>query len=488
MRALASFVLAAATLTAAGTARADYMGPTHDGPDTVYETPQKAISNVIYINRCVGGCTITKGPRNNSTTDTSWFPVGADGQTYQLTEFSHDDATFNAVVACVQDVYLPYNVVVTTTDPGTAPHTEVYAAGLDTEIGINGAGGLGGAVSQNISIDSACSGGENGVAFAFLNGYPASQTELMCAVIAQETGHSLGLLDHERECTDPMSASYYGPCNNTDRSYFRNRLMKCGDAADGPCVCGGNFVNSHTHLRGIFGDSGNAQPAPTASIISPTEGATISGSTIFGITGDGGNRGTFKAQVFLNGWPWGTWDAPDHLAPGTWPPENITISLDSGLPDGDYDAFVRVYDDLGTSSDTPTIHLHKGSPCTSADTCADGQKCEDGKCFWDSPTGQLGDACEVDQQCEGPNTYDGQCQSDGSQSLCTRDCSGGALDDCDEGFSCLITNDTEQTGVCWPDSEGGCCSVGHEDSRAVMGMLGLAFAVGAVLSRRRRSR
>jgi MYXO-CTERM domain-containing protein len=200
-----------------------------------------------------------------------------------------------------------------------------------------------------------------------------------------------------------------------------------------------------------------------------------------------GPRGIFKVDVFMNGWPWGTWTAPDHIAPGTWPHQNYLVPFRSGLPDGVYDLEVRTYDDLGTMGVSAPIQVTKGAPCSDASTCADGQQCEDGKCFWDQPTGVLGDTCAVDQECLGPSVYDGQCVTDSAgTSLCTHECNSGSLDNCEDGFYCLETNATERTGVCWPAEEDtGCCSVGDGDSRQLIGMFGLMAIAGLVLGRRR---
>jgi hypothetical protein len=320
MRAIAIVV---AVLGTAGLAHADsfdkpilYLEGDGSGAPAADAEPLAAdISNVIYLNRCVGGCTITKSSSNDSRSDHSWFPDG-DATTYNLTEFSHDDATWNAILACVQDVYSAYDVVVTDVDPGDAPHTEVYVAGLSEQIGID-AGGVGGGKS-NQGGDQ-CAAVDNNVAFAFANGYPASAVEYMCGVIGQESGHSFGMPDHVRDCRDPMSYSYYGPCTNgsSERGFFRNIPMQCVGLhqEEVNCRCSG-APNDHAHLINVFGDSGVVPDAPTVSIIAPDDGATVLDTTKFFSSADA-HRGIFKAELFLNGWLWATYTTPEHPGPGT---------------------------------------------------------------------------------------------------------------------------------------------------------------------------
>jgi MYXO-CTERM domain-containing protein len=432
--------------------------------------------HVIYLNRCVGGCVIRDGNQNDSHANTTWF--GNDTGPYVLSEFQHGDAVWDAVVECVKDVYAPYNVVITDEDPGDATHDEVYAAGLSSQIG-QSAGGLGGGKSPSGS--AYCSVASNNVSFAFLNGFSASSVERMCAVIAQESGHSFGMPDHVRDCRDPMASGYYGPCNNAHRAFFQNTMMACGDFADGICICGGARQNDHQHLLNTAGANPDYTPdTPEAAITSPVDGATITANIGFGVSASA-HRGIHRGELYLNGWRWAVWTAPEHLGPGsTWPIPSFVLDPPDTFPDGVIDVEVRVYDDIGTSSST-SIQVTKGAACSSETSCLDGQRCVDGKCFWDEPTGELGDACTYDQQCIGPDTYDGTC----IEQMCTRLCYGGPNDDCEEGFHCEVMDEAQNSGVCWPDSaeKPGCCSTGSETP---FGAIGLAGALAALVLRRRR--
>jgi MYXO-CTERM domain-containing protein len=488
MRAL---LCATLLLGVAGTASAEEYEPVlyleGDGTALPGAEPEAAadVSNIIFLNRCIGGCTITKAGANNSLADQSWFPQG-DQTTYNLNEFSHDDATWNAILECVQDVYSAFDVVVTDVDPGNEAHTEVYVAGLDENIGIDGAGGVGGPKSGAGGSDP-CTAVNNNVAFAFANGYPASAIEYMCGVIAQESGHSFGIPDHMRDCRDPMSYSYYGPCGSGERGFFRNVPMECVDTGGQPstCQCGGR-ANNHSHIVGIFGESGVTPPPTTVSIGQPQDGGTITATSQVSV-GMTAHRGVFKVELYFNGWLWATWNAPEGPGPGDgWPIPATLIDPPDTFPDGVIDVEVRAYDDIGTMA-SDSVQVTKGAPCTSADTCLDGQQCADGKCFWDAPSAETGDACEFDQQCIGPNVYDGTCGegSDGTK-ICTKACYAGPGADCAEGFHCEVTNASDNSGVCWPDEPPpGCCSTGS-DPGAPLAPLAFAALVGVLVLRRRR--
>jgi MYXO-CTERM domain-containing protein len=112
-----------------------------------------------------------------------------------------------------------------------------------------------------------------------------------------------------------------------------------------------------------------------------------------------------------------------------------------------------------------------------------GQKCDAGKCFWDSPTGALGDKCTYNEFCTS-----GMCQESDIGQYCTQACINNVTDSCPTGFQCIATSDAQ--GVCLPNDAGGgggCCSVGPESSRAVWAHLGLGlFGLVFVLRRRRR--
>jgi hypothetical protein len=440
------------------------------------------ISNIIFVNKCVGGCTVTKSGVNNAITNESFIPDGNDGQSFQITQFAYTDDVWNAVIECVRDVYSPYNVEVVTEDPGEVAHHEVIAAGLGEEInrgdtlGVGGGGGGCGEPSNN------------GMSFAFLNEFPQTQVEMMCQVIAQESAHSFGLPDHLYDCTDPMTYLTLASPNGCPRRYFRNRPTPCGEFERGVpgCQCGGASVNSHVILLGVFGPGQTPAP-PTVAITTPTEGGSLIDESIVIVDADS-VRGIDHVELYLNGWLWATERVEGPFEPPFSYPTNFTLDPEGNFPDGVIDIEVRAYDDLGTMT-SATVRATKGSPCTDASQCLAGQTCDgEGRCLWPQPVGELGDACENDEYCIGPAIYDGKCIGVNGEKVCVRDCYSGVNDDCPEGFYCEETNANLGTGVCIAGGgdDGGCCSTSRGGSPVGVLLLGGVLGLYWVGARRRR--
>jgi len=430
-----------------------------------------AISNIIYLNRCAGGCTITKSQFNNALTDESRIPMGSDGQVFTVGQFAYSDTTWNAIVQCVREVYAPYNVEITDVDPGNVTHHMAIVAGLNSDLGWpSGVLGVGGGAG--------CEPANNVISFTFANNYRETDVLEICATVAQESAHAFGLADHIYDCTDPMT--YLSGCG---KKYFRDRLSPCGEFEQRECTCTGTRQNSHIKLLSVFG-AGETPAAPTgAQILFPENGAAVGDTmTIEGVADD--PRGIYKVEVFLNGWPWGQWDAPDPIS-APWPPSNYVVNI-ADFPPGVIDVDMVFSNDFGVSS-SASIQVTKGAPCTDASQCAEGQSCDAGKCLWASPAGQLGDACSYDQFCLGPNTFDGRCVTVNGSDVCSQDCYSGVNDNCPEDFRCAETS--PGTGFCVADDtdEGGCCSTSRDPSPVAPLLLG-GVVGGLVLRRRRRVR
>jgi hypothetical protein len=147
------------------------------------------------------------------------------------------------------------------------------------------------------------------------------------------------------------------------------------------------------------------------------------------------------------------------------------FQVPSNVPDGVIDIEVRASNDLQSTS-TTTITVTKGSPCTSADSCAGGQQCEEGRCFWPTPVAELGEACVRDQDC-----ISAVCANTSGGKLCSQECSEFIADSCPAGFAC------ESTEVCAPVSDGGGCNAGG--GMALGQIVGLLVIVISLRIRRR---
>jgi MYXO-CTERM domain-containing protein len=159
------------------------------------------------------------------------------------------------------------------------------------------------------------------------------------------------------------------------------------------------------------------------------------------------------------------------------------VSLPQDLPDGVLDIVVKVKDDIDLTTETAPITITKGAPCVSADSCANGQRCDQGRCLWDPPVGEVGDECTYQQFCKNElcSAVDG-----GGEARCTQACVQGIADSCPPDFTCVESSDLNG-GLCWPSSEvdqGGCCSANSE--LPASGMLFGLGVLGLMFRRRRR--
>lgn len=454
-------------------------------------TSSAQISSIIFINRCTGGCTITSSDTNSSIAQESTIPTAPIGTKINIAAWPYDDQTWQTLMQCVREVYSPYNVTITDVDPGpTVPHHECIVAGAAHDVGLDDrqVGGV-----SPVSVDRTPV--DNNISFVFAELWPASEVLTMCAAVGQESGHSFGLPDHEYSCTDPMGAGYHLDCGG--QRFFRNVDSACGvgPAPDQDCNCsggcasGGPTQNSHAKLYGLFGPGTSLVPAPTMSIVSPKNNdKVVNGWTTF--VGSTTKRGTYRLKMTINGYQWATKDISD-LPPGgvdqggTAPIYNGTFQINApaDVPDGVMDLKLEACDDLDQCN-SQTITVTKGNPCTDATQCAKGQKCDAGKCYWDPPTGMVGDPC----------TYQQACLSDvciaagaGGEQICSQTCFQHIDGQCPAGFTCTL--DQTGQGYCFQDAPpDSCCSAGHSDGLQLAGKGGVGLLIVAVAFRRRRRR
>jgi MYXO-CTERM domain-containing protein len=281
-----------------------------------------------------------------------------------------------------------------------------------------------------------------------------------CHTIAQETAHNFGLPNHQYEwiddnssgCNDPMS--YRFECGG--QKFFRNRSASCGEYppnGDLPCTCGSS-QNSHLKLQSFFGPGTSLIAAPTAEITMPTA-STAANSLANAVTLEAGSaRGVAKVELYVNGFKWGEVPGAAFGRFGQPNPGIYNILVPADLPNSIADVQVKAFDDLGLVGESAIVTVTRGPAggCTSADACAEGQKCEAGKCFWDQPVGEVGDPCTYPQFCLSGQCSDTTIQGPG---ICTQTCVVGIEDSCPMGLTCTQAGNT---GICYPLEEAGCCS------------------------------
>ena len=314
----------------------------------------------------------------------------------------------------------------------------------------------------------------------------------LCWVIAQETAHSMGL-DHEFRYSDDQASSCNDPMTYRDdcggQKFFRNRFAVCGEFPnDGvsprDCKCGIN-QNSHLKLLSVFGEGTSTIPAPTALITTPGQSSMNANSlptTI--IASAGSKRGVNRVELFVNGHEWAeVKGAPFARNIGQPIPSSYSIQIPASLPNSIVDIQIKAFDDLEVVGESPTLTLVKGAAggCADATTCAEGQRCEAGKCFWDPPAGEVGDPCTFPEFCKSGQCSDSVIQADG---ICTQPCVVGVADGCPTGLECIAVGNG---GVCYTAGDGsGCCSTSRDTPWAPL-MLGAGILGFVVLRRRRKS-
>jgi hypothetical protein len=182
---------------------------------TIAPASALADMDILYINRCVGGCTITPGfddainHRSSLVSGTSTIP-----------QFPFADSVFDATVTCIRSVFAPYDVYVTPADPGPVVRRELILAGQPSHIGFpNGVGGVA-PWQMGTPIN-------NVIAFAFAASLGADP-DLLCWIGAQQIGTLYGL-DHAYYCPDVMSYLSCGLKTFTDFD------AQCGESAVRPC-------------------------------------------------------------------------------------------------------------------------------------------------------------------------------------------------------------------------------------------------------------
>ena len=434
-------------------------------------------SQVIYLNNCGSGCTVKPGS-TDATADTSQLVT----KQAVFNEYAWMPGEWDKVVQCVREVYSPFDVTVTDVRPSGA-FNEAIVAGNPQDVGLPaGVGGVG-------QLTNDCSPLTNAVSFAFAESAVdifaqedgGSRVNGICWVISQEVAHLYGL-DHEYAFTDTTSAcndpmTYRSDCGG--EKFFRNKPAQCGEF--GPprtCKCGG-LQNSHAKLLSLFGAGQSIVPAPTSMILAPAGGTVTNGFAVSASAGSA--RGVEKVELWLNNHNWKTVPGNAFGNQGQPNPSPYSLVAPSNVPDGVIDVVVKAYDDLGLETDSATVTVMKGAACTSEATCLTGQKCDAGKCFWDPPTGMLGDKCTYNEFC-----VTGMCQDSDIGQYCTQSCVVNSSDACPAMFDCIPTTDTQ--GVCLPHDSGGggCCSVGPESRRGVWAHIGLGLVVVGLLLRRRR--
>ncbi len=483
-----------------------HLVPGRPRPDLKPLPAEALAGHTIFLNRCLGGCQVTPGINSMPNDPT---PADFVNQPANLAAASDlTEAEWTGIVQCVKEVYSPFNVTVTDQRPtGLATYSGIFVAGNNSAkagaaLGLPpGTGGFGG------SKFNQCNPDPEGVAFAFADndnvnifafealGNNSSEARILglCWIIAQETGHNFGM-DHEFEylddkssaCNDPMT--YEADCGG--QKFFRNRFAACGvsggfdghDPGPRPCLSCGTSQNSHLKLLNIFGAGTSTIGPPTASITTPAANSTAANSLGMTVSGTAGSkRGVGRVELYINGYKWAQVGGALFGRSGQANPSNYQLIVPAEVPDSIVDVQLKAFDDLELSAESAVITVVKGAAggCQSADTCAVGQKCEAGKCFWDPPVGEIGEDCTFPQFCLSGLCSNSVFQGDG---ICTQSCVVGLADACPTGLTCV---EAGSDAVCIVVEETGCCSTSNQGTPWAPFMLG-GLVLGFVVLRRKK--
>lgn len=453
-------------------------------PEQFNSSPAAEVSNVLYVNRCSGGCMVTGGDINDARQHISTYITPGPHVVTEYKNFAGDigaaaDDEWNQVVQCLKEIYSPFNITVTDQKPtGSGNYTEAIIAGDSPDVGLSRM------ILGVAPAHTSCEPNDNAMSYTFANnpyfgGTVQRRIWELCSTAGQESAHHYGL-DHEYEffdgtsaCNDPMT--YRTDCGG--QKFFRNKAAKCGEDSVRNCSCGG-LQNSHAKILGVFGVGQNLIPAPTVAITSPATGGTASNGQVVTFQA-GSKRGVEKSELWLNNYKWAEVKGVAFGPMGQRNPADYSMTFPGDVPNGVIDVQIKSYDDLGNVTTSSAVTVTKGAPCANADTCAKGQLCEAGKCFWAEPTGKLGEPCDYQQFCES-----NMCIQTNQGGYCSQECIVGVVDSCPMGFECAAAG---AGGACLPIEETGCCNVGR--GGAVWAHAGLSlFVLGLVVRRRRRQR
>ena len=149
------------------------------------------------------------------------------------------NAGWSKLVACVRELFKPFDVEITDQRPSHEDFVLVAVGGKPADIGVKDKriGGLAPFNGEIIPVP---------VVFAFsaaLN----HDTRAICETIGMEVAHAYGL-DHGYECNDVMT--YLTGCG---AKRFVDKDVRCGEKKQRSCEGGAPTQNSYQHLLRVLG-------------------------------------------------------------------------------------------------------------------------------------------------------------------------------------------------------------------------------------------
>ncbi len=211
-------------------------------------TAGSAAPVLVYLN--AGGSVITGGA-DNPARNTSWIAASAGGDV-RFPAYSGNARSWQAITACVRDVYRDFAVDFTDQRPNGTGYSMIVVGGSPALLGLNNeVGGIAPSDSEVL---------RNAVGFVF-SASSGNRVNDVCEAIVHEVGHTLGL-DHAYRCEDPMS--YLNGCGP---KRFADVAAPCGEYEARRCDGGAATQNSYRTLMSLVG--GRSETAPVAPPVLP---------------------------------------------------------------------------------------------------------------------------------------------------------------------------------------------------------------------------
>lgn len=192
---------------------------------------------VAYLHR--GGGTYTAGTMDSRTNMT-----GSVSGSITLPSPTIVEQDWLDFVACVESKFTAFNVSITTTDPGTAPHLEVVIVDRADQVNPSSPGW------DALTPVASCRAGkglvtENGISFVAWE--TLVDTGRRCQKSAQSIGFLLGL-DRAYACNDIMTWDTQF-CIPPGEATFVDAEVPCGELEARTCLCGFPTENTFHALQ-----------------------------------------------------------------------------------------------------------------------------------------------------------------------------------------------------------------------------------------------
>ncbi len=239
------------------------------------ETPRRP--QIVYVNFSDGTETLTAATADDALRNLSAVGGAAPFPAFVWPSVLAGEATRAQVVRRVarkvHELFLPYNVLVTTARPAEGPYTMVMVGGVPASIGWT-------QTVAGLAFLDCGNKQENNVAFAFAQLVRGREDEL-AITIAQEAAHAFGL-EHSQNPEDVM----YPRLDPRQRAFLDVESSVADAPIAGQTACGALTQNPHRRLLDVVGAwAGDDKPfpdderadrtPPTVGFLEPAGGAAV---------------------------------------------------------------------------------------------------------------------------------------------------------------------------------------------------------------------